>query len=292
MQAWADWNARFNADIDALHGAGFQGDVFPSPFAPTNAVDEGGWLPFTLTEREIAALVAEAPAELRAKLDTSSPSTLKSLSFEFSSATIVRPWFSPDVFRARFWRLPDGAPPICDGATPPSGVCPAYVTAVVFARHVREEHKTGAPAGTRFDGFKFVAGRAATFEHVSATTVVRDHRAAPTLGRRRTDAARFRAAAVVSPGPAVAEARVLRRAAVVASPSPVAVAATPAPIAATPASAAKLRALRDMSFTRLAIATQTATPTAPSPPSDDIYVFAFICKRVGKCPDPDPALTW
>jgi hypothetical protein len=310
LQVWTEWNARFNADIDALHGAMFQGDVFPSAFAPTNAVDEGAWLPFTLTETEITRLTAEAPAELRAKLDTDGPTTLKSLAFEFSSATIVRPWFSPDVFRARFWRLPDGAPVISDGATPPSGVCPAYVTAVVFARHIREEHKSGdTTSGTRFDGFKFVSGRAAAFDHVAASPAVRDHRApdadvsgfsrtsshavaeAPhTLGRRRMVGGLR--AGITAPRAAVADARGLR-AAVVAAPPAVAAAPVATPVAATPVSGAKLRALREMTFTRLPVATAPPPATNPgTPQSEEIYVLAFICKRVGKCPDPDPTLTW
>jgi hypothetical protein len=34
-------------------------------------------------------------------------------------------------------------------------------------------------------------------------------------------------------------------------------------------------------------------PAQPPPePDDDIYVLGFICKRVAKSPDPDPALTW
>lgn len=295
-----EWNARFNSDIDASHGAMFQGEAFPSPFAPTNAVDDGAWLPFTLTETEIARLTAEAPAELRAKLDTDGPSTLKSLSFEFSSATILRPWFSPDVFRARFWRLSDDAPPISDGGTPPSGMCPAYVTAVVFARRIREEHKSGtATAGTpRFDRFTLVAGSAATFEHVKPTVVVRDHRTPIAPARRRTDG--WLRTAVISAGPAAASPQLLRRTAVAVAPTPVSTPVTASPVVASPAvtatavSGAKLRALREMGFTRLAI---PATP-APAPasttssPSDDIYVLAFICKRVGKCPDPDPNLTW
>jgi hypothetical protein len=299
--AQAEWSARFNVDLDALHGALFQGDVFPSPFAPTNAVDEGGWLPFTLTEAEIARLTAQAPAELRAKLDTNGPSTLKSLSFEFTSATIVRPWFSPEVFRTRFWRLPADVPVICDGATPPSGTCPAYVTAVVFARHIREEHKAGGAAtGTRFEGFKFVAGRAAEFKPAGGTAVVRDHRtpkadAPHTLGRRRADLA-MRTGVASPRAAAVVDARALRRAVVGAAPAAAASpAAAPAVhnVAATPASAAKLRALRGMAFTRLAVpATPQPSSTATAPPSDDIYVLAFICKRVGKCPDPDPTLTW
>ena len=36
------------------------------------------------------------------------------------------------------------------------------------------------------------------------------------------------------------------------------------------------------------------TPPPPPPPAPDgsISILAFICKRIKKCPDPDPSLTW
>jgi hypothetical protein len=40
-----------------------------------------------------------------------------------------------------------------------------------------------------------------------------------------------------------------------------------------------------------------AIPVPPSPPSaippaKEISILAFICKRLPKCPDPDPGLSW
>jgi hypothetical protein len=35
-----------------------------------------------------------------------------------------------------------------------------------------------------------------------------------------------------------------------------------------------------------------APPSEPALPADIIFIFAFICKALPKCPNPDPALQW
>jgi hypothetical protein len=140
-------------------GAADNVTVFPSVFSPSNALEEGAWKPFKLSEQEVNALLNEAPAELRARFAAdSAASSVASLTFEFSSATILRPWFASEAFRARFWRFSDASRIISDGSIPPKGDCPAYVTAVVFARKVAVEEKQAGSAGPilrPFDGFRF-----------------------------------------------------------------------------------------------------------------------------------------
>ena len=65
MQTWAEWNSRFNREIDTLTGASDNFTVFPSLFSPSNALEEGAWKPFKLSEQEVKVLLNEAPAELR-----------------------------------------------------------------------------------------------------------------------------------------------------------------------------------------------------------------------------------
>ena len=72
---------------------------------------------------------------------------MASLTFEFSSAAILRPWFVSEALRARFWRFADPGKILSDGGTPPKGTCPAYVTAIIFARKVAVEEKRSR-AGT------------------------------------------------------------------------------------------------------------------------------------------------
>jgi hypothetical protein len=146
LQTWAEWNSRFNEDIDAITGSTDASTVFPSFFSPSNAIDDDAWQPFKLSGEEIKVLLNEAPAELRERFNADiATAGNKSLTFEFSSAAIQRPWFSSDVFKARFWRFTDANRVISDGGKPAKGVCPAYVTAIVFARRVREEVKPAEP---------------------------------------------------------------------------------------------------------------------------------------------------
>ena len=67
IQTWAEWSSRFNREIDTSTGAADNFTVFPSFFSPSNAVEEGAWKPFKLSEQEVKVLLNEAPAELRAR---------------------------------------------------------------------------------------------------------------------------------------------------------------------------------------------------------------------------------
>ena len=55
--------------------------------------------------------------------------------------------------------------------------------------------------------------------------------------------------------------------------------------------------LKASTFTRLPQASLRAVPVAPSSvettaPDETIYILAFICKPLPKCPNPDPTLQW
>jgi len=296
IQTWAEWKGRFNRDIDSETGARDASTVYPSFFNPSNAVEEGAWQPFKLSEEEVIALLNEAPAEVRARLGIeSTESKVKSLSFEFSSATISRSWFVADALRARFWRFKEPAPVISDGGTPPSGECPAYVTAIVFARKVAMEQKQAVPTQPgihSFTGFRFPS---AVIDQTRLTRT-QPERVAPTLPQH-----------IDRPVPMMS--RIVRDHRAVIAPTPAANvqirnaamrAAVVSPAAARPvtlsASASSLPNLRATSFYRLPqVSAQPArTPAPPTPILQDesIYILAFICKVVPKCPDPDLNLRW
>ena len=132
---WADWKKSYNPDIDVLTDPENMSFAITG-FTPNNIFDQGDWNKMSLDRGQIAALAEEAPAELKRMfqpLPTASP--IENVSFEYRSVGIVRPWFDSAVFRARFWRM-DDSPPLSDGATPPRGRCPNYITAMVFARNI------------------------------------------------------------------------------------------------------------------------------------------------------------
>ncbi|MBD0334919.1 MAG: hypothetical protein ICV62_05485 [Cyanobacteria bacterium Co-bin13] len=135
-KTWGEWNEKFNPDINALTDAN-NVQFYPSSFSPLNALEAGSWQPFTLAKDEVEAMVKAAPAELRSRLAADhQTSDIASISLEFSSAAILRTWLNPDLFKARFWRFSDSSKQLSDGKIPASGHCPAYVTAVVFARNI------------------------------------------------------------------------------------------------------------------------------------------------------------
>ncbi|NEQ44093.1 MAG: hypothetical protein F6K00_11285 [Leptolyngbya sp. SIOISBB] len=133
---WQDWRSHFNQDIDQITGTD-NVQFFPSSFSPMNAIDEGAWQTFTLTADEIPKMLEQAPAKLKQRLAADlQDSDITSITFEFSSAAVLRPWLDADVFAAKFWRFLDQHKKLSDGQSPPVGVCPAYTTAVVFARNI------------------------------------------------------------------------------------------------------------------------------------------------------------
>ncbi|MBD2258597.1 hypothetical protein [Pseudanabaena sp. FACHB-2040] len=151
-KTWGEWNEKFNPDINALTDVD-NVQFYPSSFSPINALESGSWQPFTLAKDEVEAMVRAAPAELRSRLAADrQDSDIASISLEFSSAAILRTWLDSDLFKARFWRFSDGSKQLSDGKMPASGRCPAYVTAVVFARNITIKRATppansGTPQG-------------------------------------------------------------------------------------------------------------------------------------------------
>ena len=296
IQTWSEWNSRFNRDIDTLTGASDNFTVFPSLFSPSNALEEGAWKPFKLSEQEVKVLLNEAPAELRARFAAdSAASSVASLTFEFSSAVILRPWFVSEAFRVRFWRFADGSKILSDGGTPPKGTCPAYVTAIVFARRVAVEEKRAepAPGAKPFDGFRF-------------TVAVKDQERLTRIPPEVLIATQPRTVNVTAPmmnvrpaeavSPRTANIRVANPQMMRAADMNVAVAR---PITAQEVSARPIRNLSTVAVTRLpqqSVAGTGATAPSPSPqattPDDEIYILAFICKTLPKSPDPDLTLQW
>jgi len=306
---WAEWWSQFNPDLSSETGVDST-RIFPSSFMPSNATEKGSWRPFTLNEAEIKSLISEASDDLRNRYSIESGETsIKSINLEFSSAAIIRPWFEPQVFRSRFWRLANQSKILSNGTMPLSGDCPAYVTAVVFARHVivQSKNKVMRPSGHK-------AISALRFNHAiknqnkinlispallkairpvqmqtlkqqkPATTKVKRLQIKPQLFKQ------FRATALMpkftaNPG-------IMRRPGKARAGNKV----KPALASRKMQSKAALK-LQAYEFNRLKgkpVIKHVRTPAAPvgAKTDDSIYIFAFICKPIPKCPDPDHTLAW
>ncbi len=270
LTTWNDWKSSFNPDIDMLTDTS-QNDFALTGFSPVDALDLE-WSRFTMTAAEMKELAKSAPAELVRIFGSSVPDgSIESVSFEYRSVSLLRPWFKSDLFKSRFWRLWNGAEPLSNGSLS-DGRCPAYVTALVFARNVKIQTRpqAGQPARTN-----------------------------PPVPAKLFNPSILRVARLQPPRVATPVARVTATRTVAARTS------TPQVSRVTSAS------LKNMSFVAvrkptvrpvlspvaaMRVATPAARPrteTRPTESNPEVMVLAFICKLLPKsCPDPDPALTW
>lgn len=309
VTTWKEWNERCNPDLDSRTNPHTGFTIFPTTFAPSNALEEGAWKPFSLNEGEIKTLINEAPADLRRRFSAEGiVSSVKGMTLEFSSATIKRFWFDSEVFRSRFWKLPNTTKVLSDGNTPPSGDCPAYVTAIVFARKVVVERSTQhAPSNQPISadlGFNYAVRdqRAITRINTNLMHAVQPHVLKPPPVHPQDMAIhplptpmRIRSQAMASSEPAS-----MRRP---AQPMRGPVMVEPGvgtPMVARPIYSRAMLNLQESTFTRLPttpvkkpVPSPSGLPSAsPTVPDNNIYVLAFICKPLPKCPDPDPTLQW
>ena len=301
---WKAWASGFNPDLDLMTDPNQMAYALTA-FAPSDVFDQE-WPTFNLTAPEIAVLATMAPPELLDIFGSGiAASKVESLSFEYRSVGLVRPWFRPAVFDARFWQLPEGAIPLSDGMTPPQGTWPAYATALVFVRKIRLTMRDG---GTDAPPQLMRALPALTAAQVSfRPQIVAKPQVAMALQPQAAVAARPEVmladrAASLAPAISILSRQLFR------GNSPASQAAGPvrqAVPAGRPANPAMIRRrFGNATFTALPqrppVAPMPPTaPPAPAPttppavsPGNDISILAFICRGLPKTPNPDPTLTW
>jgi hypothetical protein len=300
---WDQWKTSFMGAVDTLTGTDLS-SVAPTGFSPADVTDDE-WPSFTLTRPEIERLAAEAPAELTAVLGGTAAQDVEKVTFEYRSVALDRAWLRPALFRSRFWRLGEAGGELSDGGDPPSGRCPSYVAALVLARKVVVERRDGSGRrrsaeppdrlvrmpdqfrrrldprllrpvpDRRLERVVLVRGRAGSEAVAAAASPtitrerVRDHRT--TVPGRRPQVIDHRRPVVDRPVPRPAPPVVDR------PRPPVRDHRRPRPLPLPPP---RPRPEPD------------PAPPPPEPPSDDVTVLAYICKRLPRCPDPDPALRW
>jgi len=292
--AWNEWRGALMNEIDMPTDPVSNMPFAPTLFSPADLF-AADWLPFHLSSDEIKHLVWSAPDELRNMFYVGDgASAITSLSFEFRSAALVRPWLDTDVFKARFWKFRDDTPPLSDGAAVPQGSWPAYISAVVFARNIVMTTQSAPQpqylqALTVSQAILSASAPAAVIrDHRtegtgSTSPVIRDHRAqgtGPRWAAIRPFASRFASGAVIAGRP----------------------------VTPTVAPAAAPRTGQLLAVSRLTDATYTScwlppraasgesSDSPPPPPTttttNDVSILAFICRTLPQTPNPDPSLTW
>jgi len=296
-RAWDEWQKSFIDDLDKDTDTN-QIRFAETGFSPSDLFDTGSWLRFTLTNAEMTRLIRQAPPELQTIFgsDVANPS-VDSVSFEYRSVALTRPWLRPALFKARFWRLGAAGGELSDGGNPPQGDCPSYITALVFARNVtiQRRQQTGAPAEKlEKPGTLFMLAPNIKLRQLSlARETAMPPRMVPRVGSAAVQPA-------MAPQPRVAAAMAVSPAGTMRATDAAATRAVSMQPRVALAGPQKVLLLKSQTFRALEqiperrpIPTPRPAPApAPAPPTDEVTILAFICKRLPRCPDPDPALTW
>lgn len=134
---WNRYRSQFDPNMPAAYQTGLDGSVYvPSFYAPSSVLDVP-WLQLTLTKDDLTAACRQAPPALQSLLGgQDGASAVQAIGFEYMQVNVVRPWFSPAMFSSRAWKLSASDSALSDGADPPSGACPAYVSGIVLARNI------------------------------------------------------------------------------------------------------------------------------------------------------------
>lgn len=272
--AWAEWNTRFNPDLDGvtdIHG----NHAMRASFTPVNAMDDASWQVFNLDAKEIKALRQQAPEELKSRLeDDQAGAKFQRLSFEHCSVGITRSWFDEQVLKSRFWHLADTTRVISDGHPEPSGECPYYVAGLVFVRNLEVTMTRSSSAASPRNGgarplkigFVDLTVKPAAAAHGKVTLRATRPSERPASRRGIAGAIKLKARSHRQ-RPKVRDNR------------------RPRPI--PPQRSKPRRALPK----KLKKAIKTHHSTTKSNPND-VYMMALICKRVERCPNPDITLDW
>ena len=294
--AWNEWRSALISEIDMPTDPVSNMPFAPTLFSPADLF-AAEWLPFHLSSDEIKHLVWSAPDELRKMFYVGDGvSAITSLSFEFRSAALVRPWLDTDVFKARFWKFRDDTPPLSDGAAVPQGSWPAYISAVVFARNiVMTTQSTPQP-----QYLQSLTVSQAILSAPPPAAVIRDHRTegtgstSPVIRDHRAQGAGPRWAARRLFGSGFASGAMMA-----GRPGAPTVATTTAP---RPEQRLALSRLTDATYSSCWIPARGASgessggsapqPTTTTSATSDVSILAFICRTLPETPNPDSDLNW
>lgn len=114
-------------------------------YSPKDIVNKSiPWTSIHLTKDEINAFSAQAPPELKALFDGGEGNDdIEAVSLEYNTVFVARPWFHPEYFASRYWKLPDTFPDrvVSDGLIPCKGKIPVYISSMIVGRNITVARK-------------------------------------------------------------------------------------------------------------------------------------------------------
>ncbi|WP_292352862.1 hypothetical protein [Methanomethylovorans sp. PtaU1.Bin093] len=309
------------SEIPDLHGIGI--GFCTTFFSPIDAFDTNlPWTKLTLTKEEIASLIQSVSVELKGLFTSMQASDdIESCSLEYNNVVVIRPWYKPEFFASRYWKLSEDMV-VSDGNVPRKGKIPAYITSMIVVRNIKITRK------------KKAGSEPLVLPIISITPI-------QTLKMSRTPVTiKSRLASEAIPARAEVEIRpkaVSRFSVAEAAPRSFRTMAATTSVRGKPVSFSSFKSSLLISRFKQPVAqpvdSQTTldiklnekksyvsekyigmtikTPFSPALPTsvepsgpyandlitetynmDGVAVLAFVCKRVPKSPDPDNTLTW
>lgn len=147
---WNQLKKRFDPNLTML--TTLENISFPPTYLFPSDVQEQHWDRITLHKGEIKSLVDTAPEKLKTCFPSAGASDVESISFEYRSVRIERPWIDFDVFKSRFWRFPNDSSEDAISYDDRSdlGQFPAYISALLLMRNLVIKRKGSAESKASF----------------------------------------------------------------------------------------------------------------------------------------------
>jgi hypothetical protein len=133
------------SEIPDLNGRGI--GFYTTFFSPFDVFDTTiPWLTVTLNKEEINRLAQDATPEMKAIFNAGGDANgIDAVSLECNNVVVIRPWYRPEFFVSKYWKLPDETV-VSDGNVPCRGRIPAYITSMIVVRNVKVTRKRAAPS--------------------------------------------------------------------------------------------------------------------------------------------------
>jgi hypothetical protein len=290
LRQWNKWKDELGLFVDPTTGQGSQTDILTQGHFAATAISPAGidespssWTKMALTGADVDNLAAKLPAELTARFNPAgTPLEIESISFEWTTAGIVRPWLDRALFASPAWTFKDPARIISDGADPPGGEWPYIATGILLVRSVKVAFRPPPPQPTPqppkhilqdilvhkhmvFDHVMVAGAQTPKPTPVADATVIAAEKSKllPQFARGR-----FYAATATAAGPEI--------------------------LAVKAQQPAFIRLQRRTFFReppKLADAASTpAGDEGATVDADPIMIFGLICSRMPRSPNPDPTL--
>lgn len=288
IESWMKWRQAF-ASATWRGVDGF--DFFPAALTPSDAASSA-WTPEQISASAAGSMLAALAGDKLKQLEATTPveQELREVRFEYTFARVERYWHSNDAspLLSRIWRsgeFPAGS--ISDGASG-AGACPAFVVGLILVRNL-ERHRLksnsqlirsiGIPSGElAMMNTTVGSGGYAGFASIASASGGPGSRVPAGLGARNwapADLASLQTTGLTPVGEPDAQ--------------------------ADDDLARMVRAMKKQETRQKLI--DLFKPRTPAPVPKEVEVVrttapgqillaGFVCKRVPRCPDPDPALVW